>query len=688
MGETLTQLKIRGDPHVVYLSDMSSYLSTHLCPGFDLVTHDMGTLVGTSTQTCPIAETWVMQLCSLVPSPPRTPMSMGMERRPSALSSVYIAFAHHTATPPTLLSGDSNSRQRCVIIPSSSRRLNAPPRRPRSALPSTTPRCASSPVQLPSNTQNDQDGSEVLDVHDAEHVTTTKPAPAPPAPNKWLVVVSASLIYALHTTAVSTTASTLLHPMRLSLGLSLAEATRPILLFRALLTVFLFPSSFAIRRVGAVRCVRIFVVLAAILAPLQAFATSLPHLLVLHAAFAVTKIFAGIPTLLYVAARVCGPGQGLGSATAVVLSGYSLAGFVFPSLLGALSARFGWRIAAFTVSSIFGLICVPLVLRVFDPAKIKTEDDEEGASQQPRAGVPANQNSAAVSLPKRMIIEEPLHHRDRHHPLVGKLTGLAKHFGHEVDKQRLRVRTALSHQASSGPRTTTAITTATSTATPIVDSDDKLLTLEYVCVLVSVGCFNMSLFCILDHFILFLVDEVHLPFTTATRYLSLFNLAALLSKLGCGPLSDAVDRSRLLVVFGAAACVSNMLLFTAGGALTASTARIATFLLCYACSYSGVFATTASILPELGMRRLAMRSNLNTAAALAGGSLGTWLATTFKTTTGSYALSFALNIVAYAVVTACALMNYVLRKRRLERERVQREQEQEQLIQGQRFALH
>ncbi|CAN8074294.1 unnamed protein product [Agarophyton chilense] len=162
---------------------------------------------------------------------------------------------------------------------------------------------------------------------------------------KWSIVVAASVVHALHAAAVYMVPSTLLSPMRHTLNLTVAEITRPLIAYRIVQTLFLLPAGLLLDAIGPQLCLRIAMTAAALSAPLLPLATSLNQLILLQIFFALTKLFGGLSAMLLIVTSAFPGENGIGTATSVLLSGYSFAGFLAPAVIGSLSQRLGWRFA-------------------------------------------------------------------------------------------------------------------------------------------------------------------------------------------------------------------------------------------------------------------------------------------------------------------------------------------------------
>lgn len=60
------------------------------------------------------------------------------------------------------------------------------------------------------------------------------------------------------------------------------------------------------------------------------------------------------------------------------------------------------------------------------------------------------------------------------------------------------------------------------------------------------------------------------------------------------------------------------------------------------------------------MGKLVIRSNLNLMGLFAVGSVGSYMTAVSRSSRGSYSGAFVWNIIAFAIVTICGLMKYML----------------------------
>lgn len=414
-------------------------------------------------------------------------------------------------------------------------------------------------------------------------LTTARPAPtlclprpgAPrpptmPPPNKWSIAVAASVVHALHATAVYMGPATLLSPMRHSLNLSVAEVTLPLNVYRAVQALFLIPSGFLLDLIGPQLSLRVAITAAALLAPLLPLVTSLPQLVLLQALFSVTKLFGGLSALLLITAAAFANSSGLASATSILLSGYSFAGFLAPAVIGALSTRFGWRIAFSFLSATFILVALPITFHFLR----ETPDP----SSKPRSPLAPRLRRALNSL-----LPTPRPHRYAPAPQAPHdrppLTVSASAPPHLPS---VLTRPALPVPAPNTPVPSPRIPqTRPPPPAPAVPAADPLLTPPFLAIALAVASFSFTMNIVFDHLLVFLNEDFGLPFKTATFYMSIFNLIALFSKLGVGPLADRFNKAALILFFSVMGVAASCLLldFTATTlTVTSSFAKVIGFI--------------------------------------------------------------------------------------------------------------
>eukprot|EP01134_Creolimax_fragrantissima_P005008 CFRG5008T1 len=131
----------------------------------------------------------------------------------------------------------------------------------------------------------------------------------------WLMAVSGAVCHSIHFASIFIGPSVLISPIRKDLGLTIDEATLPLSLVRLIQCVGLIP----------------------------------------------VVLFGGLPTLLKVAGTWF-DSDSFSVASSIIISGFSLAGFLAPVLLGTLSEEYGWRIALLVIDLCLLLVALPLCL--------------------------------------------------------------------------------------------------------------------------------------------------------------------------------------------------------------------------------------------------------------------------------------------------------------------------------------
>ena len=182
---------------------------------------------------------------------------------------------------------------------------------------------------------------------------------------KWKLAAAASAVHALHAAVVYLGPSTLMSPMRAELGLTIPQIALPLNVFRIINCALLIPSGILLDRVGAARLIWPSMIVTSLFALLMPFSQTLTHLTMLQGIFGVAFLFCGMTSMLMLVNDAFGrtSESGAGAGAGIVLAGWSLAGCIAPSVVGVIGARYGWRIATFTLNSIFVCIALPLTHR-------------------------------------------------------------------------------------------------------------------------------------------------------------------------------------------------------------------------------------------------------------------------------------------------------------------------------------
>lgn len=390
-------------------------------------------------------------------------------------------------------------------------------------------------------------------------------APVPKKlPGKWSVVAAASCVHALHATAVYMVPSTLLSPMRQAMGLSVAEITRPLIAYRVVQTIFLIPAGMLLDILGPQTLVRCSMTVAALTAPLLPLVTTLPQLMALQIVFSITKLFGGLSALLVIISSAFPNQNGLATATGILLSGYSFAGFLAPAVIGSLSRRFGWRASSMILSLLFAVVSLPLTYHFL----------REHPTSPPRP--PFFQN--ALKQMKARLRPQP--HSPLENPkIIRPLLPLRR-----PSRPSSPSRSSRSQEAPHPERLDASLASD--------KRPDPLFPPSFVLIAITVFALSLSLHVIFDHFLLFLSEDFGLPFERATLFMSAFNLIALASKLAIGPLADRFNKSVLLAIFGAIAGFGSLLLLDVSAVAfhtTTSVTKLMVFvLLCTSSPISGL----------------------------------------------------------------------------------------------------
>lgn len=382
----------------------------------------------------------------------------------------------------------------------------------------------------------------------------------PSLPPHWHVAIAASLIHALHATAIYMGPATLLSPMRLSLDLSVEQITRPLIAFRSIQAIFLLPAGYVLDLFGPQRCLRFAMTAAAILAPFLPLVTSLSQLVVLQALCGLTKAFGGLSAMILLTNLRFAHRRGLATATGFVLSGYSLAGFFAPAVIGVVAQSYGWRFALGALSLGFAVTALPLTFyycrepqhryRGVTLRSLWTTMRKKGGLKGGNASAVAHDGGGegVVSSPSSVASSEDLRRR------------LGKRFGDSAGGE-----------PSAAPLNHADLNHA----------NEPLIQPAYVTVMVAVSAFSFAMHIVLDHLLVFLREDFGMPFETATLYISALNLVALFAKLAVGPLAERFNMSLLMAAFALLGVFSSTLLLDvsmAGIAVTASVTKVIAFV--------------------------------------------------------------------------------------------------------------
>jgi len=397
------------------------------------------------------------------------------------------------------------------------------------------------------------------------------------------MVVAASAVHSLHAACAYIGPTTLVSPIRHSLNLTVSQATRPLIAFRAVQAIFLLPVGFILDRHPQF-FLRAAMLFAALLSPLLSVSTSLTQLIIIQTFLGVTKLFGGLSVMLILITRVFPDGQGHASATGILLSGYSFAGFLAPALIGLISQHTSWRIASAFLALLFVTIALPLTfyfLREERPTRpfsipalhatfmrlisnawrriqllrpqflrlnqddIDADEDSARLAQLPRLRILDPNNEPKTS---NAAVSGPIMRRTPSSDMNGGVISVACEKGKALP--------------------------------PVANESEAVLSPGFLVVLIIVGTYSFSVFLIFDHLIVFMGEDVGLRFDAALMRMSMLNLIALFSKLGVGPLADRYNKTLLLALFSLLSCFSCLLLLDISGtsfSTTISTTKINCF---------------------------------------------------------------------------------------------------------------
>lgn len=180
--------------------------------------------------------------------------------------------------------------------------------------------------------------------------------------SRWMVPLMAALVHALHAACVYIGPATLLSPIRQDLGLTVSQVSMPLNAYRIVNALFLAPAGMFLDAYGAETPMKVSIVSAGVLSFAFPASHSLLQLVVVQTLLAVTKLFGGLTTMLILISQVFTKDNGLGTATSILLGGYSAAGFIAPLVVGLMGEKYGWRMSLVFLSTLFAVIAVPIAV--------------------------------------------------------------------------------------------------------------------------------------------------------------------------------------------------------------------------------------------------------------------------------------------------------------------------------------
>lgn len=395
--------------------------------------------------------------------------------------------------------------------------------------------------------------------------------------------------------------ATLLSPMRHTLQLTVTEITRPLNAYRIVQAIFLVPAGYLVDALGPQLCLRVAISVAAVFAPLLPFVTSLSQLMLLQIIFAVTKLFGGLSAMLVITDQAFSDGRNQATATSLLLSGYSFAGFLAPAAIGAMSKTLGWRTSFLILSCTFMVTAVPLTFHFL-------------RQRVPRQPLSVTRHSIVSGM-------KDLFRKRKLSPAVnGKAGNDGKLF--------------------TGPYVTVVAAVAAFSFSMHIVFDHMVLFLNED---FGMGFGRATQYLSAINLIA-LVSKLAVG-PVADRY----NKSLLIVLFSCVAL---VGSGLLLNIAGT------------GLSIATSEVRIGLFVLLYGIGYAAVFSLTTSILPELGRSNLALRSSCNLMVLFGSGSVGSYLAGAWRSSAGSYKWAWMCNAMAWVGVAGVALFKYMMYDRK------------------------
>lgn len=297
---------------------------------------------------------------------------------------------------------------------------------------------------------------------------------------------------------------------------------------------------------------------AALLAPLFPLVTSLSQLMLLQSLCGLTKAFGGLSAMILLTNLRFADGNGLATATGLILSGYSLAGFFAPAVIGVVAEHHGWRLALGVLTAVFVVVALPLTfycLREPDDRYRKVTLVGLWRSIMGRDGVESSEGNIVAG-----------------NGLARK--GVSADNGVDSLERALKGRVVEGQEGKVG-------TKRESEKVTLEHAEEPLIQPGYAAVMVAVSAFSFAMHIIFDHLLVFLKEDFGMAFDTATLYISALNLVALFAKLIVGPLAERYNKSLLMVGFAVLGMFSSLLLLDlswGGIAVTASVAKVKAFV--------------------------------------------------------------------------------------------------------------
>eukprot|EP00871_Galdieria_phlegrea_P001914 jgi/Galph1/2723/GphlegSOOS_G1399.1 len=218
---------------------------------------------------------------------------------------------------------------------------------------------------------------------------------------RWKVTWSGTVCHAFFIGLVYTLPSVILSSLRNDLQLSMTQAVLPLNVYKVANLICLpLAGAFLIDRYGCRSSILMGLCVAAILSLLYALVTGLWQLLVIDLGYALCNSVCGSAAFIVLVSSWFE--HRLGTALGLVLSGFSVAGVLFPVGLGTLLELFGWRTTVFLSSLCFIGIILPLAFLTLyqGPLLYHTTNQE---TIQDNEGSPYSMQTADTSFPWREL---------------------------------------------------------------------------------------------------------------------------------------------------------------------------------------------------------------------------------------------------------------------------------------------
>lgn len=297
-----------------------------------------------------------------------------------------------------------------------------------------------------------------------------------------------------------------------------------------------------------------------------------------------TKLIGGMSAMLIIVNGVCINGDGIGTATAIMLGGFSLVGFTIPAVVGTLENYFGWRVATLVPQLIFSLTSVPLTIYYLCDSRLRPQESRRVRSfwtvlktklrWMPWFSARQTESETLIATPylpletsiiaasKASVERVPRSAEPLLSPSENNLQG--SHHEYSVLSKTSIVESQSWKELADKDVLTKIDIRKLSTEDFECKSvyEDKIFSpLFLTLTMVLVPAHSYSMHVVLDHLLILLHEELGMQFESATLYMSSFHLAGLISKLMIGPVMDRYNKWLLTFGFGIMVTLSSLLVF-------------------------------------------------------------------------------------------------------------------------------